>query len=48
MKINLSPYDHVLLARHEKRPKVIDFINEIIDEPIFLKEIDFFPKIKVY
>lgn len=37
MKINLSPYDHVLLARHEKRPKVIDFINEIIDEPIFFK-----------
>ena len=25
MKINLSPYDHVLLE-HEKRPKVIDLL----------------------
>ena len=36
-KNRLSFYDHVLLARHEKRPKAMDFINEIIDSPVFFK-----------
>lgn len=35
-KNKLRPYDHVLLARHISRPKTIDFINVIIDNPIFL------------
>ena len=40
-KNRLSFYDHVLLARHEKRPKAMDFINEIIDSPVFLRVIGF-------
>lgn len=35
-KSKIEPYDRVLLARHEKRPKAKDFIENIIKEPIFL------------
>ena len=35
-KSKIEPYDIVQLARHEKRPKPLDFIENIIKEPIFL------------
>lgn len=37
LKKEITPYDYVLLARHEKRPKPIDFIENIIDDRFFLK-----------
>lgn len=35
-KAKIEPYDRVQLARHEKRPKTKDFIENIIKEPIYL------------
>ena len=35
-KSKIEPYDRVQLARHEKRPKTKDFIENIIKDPIFL------------
>ncbi len=35
-KAKIEPYDRVLLARHEKRPKAKDFIENIIKDPIYL------------
>lgn len=35
-KEKIEPYDLVKLARHEKRPKPKDFIDNIINEPVFL------------
>lgn len=37
LKKDLSAFDIVQLARHEKRPKPIDFIEYLIDERIYLK-----------
>lgn len=36
-KKKLTSYDYVALSRHEKRPKSLDFINALIDSPVFLK-----------
>lgn len=35
-KAKIQPHDRVQLARHEKRPKAKDFIENILEEPIFL------------
>lgn len=36
-KERLEPYDYVSLARHERRPKPLDFIENLIEDPLFLK-----------
>lgn len=36
-KKKLTSYDYVLLARHETRPKPMEFIENIITDPIFFK-----------
>lgn len=36
-KRDLSSYDHVQIARHEKRPKAREFIKNIITDPIYFK-----------
>lgn len=36
-KSDLEPFDMVSLARHERRPKPMDFIENLIEDPIFLK-----------
>lgn len=41
-KDNLSPYDRVVLARDGKRPKVLDYVHNIIEEPLFFHGDRFF------
>lgn len=41
-KDNLSPYDRVVLARDGKRPKVLDYVHNIIEKPLFFHGDRFF------